>query len=142
MHTNRKTIVHISPTWEDYIREIYLASIRHGVVRVTDIAHNLNLARSTVSERIKDLEKAKLVKPSASFSIVLTKKGDAIARHLTYKHRLIEVFLHKTLGMSAEKVHAEAHKLEHAFSDDVINRLDKFLGNPKVDPHGKIIKKV
>lgn len=131
----------MSPTREDYIREIYLASIRHGVVRVTDISHNLNLARSTVSERIKDLEKARLVKSTDGSSIVLSKKGWVIAKHLTYKHRLIEVFLHKTLGISADKVHAEAHKLEHGFSDEVIAKLDTFLGNPKVDPHGKSIEK-
>lgn len=141
MSTNKKIRIQISPTWEDYIREIYLASIRHGVVRVIDISRNLKLARSTVSERIKDLEKAKLAKSGDSSSITLTKKGSTIAKHLTYKHRLIEVFLHKTLGISADKVHVEAHKLEHAFSDDVITRLDRFLGNPKVDPHGKAIKK-
>jgi Mn-dependent DtxR family transcriptional regulator len=46
------------------------------------------------------------------------------------------------LGIDGKDVHAEAHKLEHAFSDSVIKRLAKFLGNPKTDPHGKKIKKV
>ncbi|HSR88848.1 MAG TPA: metal-dependent transcriptional regulator [Candidatus Udaeobacter sp.] len=131
----------ITQTREDYLRAIYRFSEQGVHVRIIDIANNLGLARSTVSERIKDLQLAKLVKPNQNEGIVLTPKGDLLGRQLTYKHRLIEVFLNKTLGIDAKKVHAEAHKLEHAFSDEVIGRLAKFLGNPTQDPHGeKIIK--
>ena len=100
------------------------------------------MARSTVSERIQALKKANFIKLNKGEGIVLSKNGLVLARQLTYKHRLIEVFLHKTLGIDAKKVHVEAHKLEHAFSDVVIARLAKFLGNPKQDPHGEKIVKV
>lgn len=131
----------ITPTREDYLRAIYRFAEDGVRVRVVDIARKLGLARSTVSERVQDLKNVNLIKPNQDEGIVLSKKGLALARQLTYKHRLIEVFLHKTLGIDPKKVHAEAHKLEHAFSDEVIARLAKFLGNPTTDPHGEKITK-
>ncbi len=131
----------ITPTREDYIRAIYRFKEKGVRVRIIDIARDLGLARSTVSERIKELRAVRFIKANDRDGIFLTKTGFSLARQLTYKHRLIEVFLHKTLGIDSKKVHAEAHKLEHAFSDEVIVRLAKFLGNPTVDPHGeKIVK--
>lgn len=132
----------ITPTREDYIRAVFSLREQGLNVRIIDISHYLKLARSTVSERIHDLESARLVKTDRSGGITLTKQGTILAEKLTYKHRLIEVFLHTVLGIDPKKVHNEAHRLEHAFSDDVIKRLAKFLGNPTKDPHGKRIKKV
>ena len=132
----------ITPTREDYLRAIYRFSGQDTRVRIIDIARYLRLARSTVSERVQDLKNANFIKSGQSEEgIVLSKKGLLLARQLTYKHRLIEVFLHKVLRMDAKKVHEEAHKLEHAFSDEVTVRLAKFLGNPTRDPHGKKIIK-
>jgi len=131
----------VTPTREDYIRAVYGLKERGVHVRIIDIARSLKLARSTVSERVRDLKNANFIKSGRNEEITLSKKGLLLAKQLTYKHRLIEVFLHKTLGIDAKKVHVEAHKLEHAFSDEVIARLAKFLGNPTTDPHGaKIIK--
>ncbi len=131
----------MTPTREDYIRAVYSLHEQGLSVRIIDIARYLKLARSTVSERVRDLEKTRLIKTDRSGGINLTKQGMTLAEKLTYKHRLIEVFLHVVLGMDTKKVHAEAHALEHAFSDEVISHLAKFLGNPTMDPHGKRIKK-
>ncbi len=132
----------ITPTREDYIRAVYLFAEKGVHVRVIDIARYLRLARSTVSERVQDLKDVNFIKSNQNEEgIVLSKKGLLLARQLTYKHRLIEVFLHKILHIDPKMVHKEAHKLEHAFSDEVIARLAKFLGYPTRDPHGeKIIK--
>lgn len=125
----------LSATREDYIRAIYLLSV-DAPASVTDIAKRLNLSKSTVSERIKDLEKDKLVVTAPYSGVTLTESGKNTASVLTYKHRVIEVFLHDTLGIAKDQVHAEAEKLEHACSDDVIRKLAKFLHHPKADPHG------
>jgi DtxR family Mn-dependent transcriptional regulator len=97
------------------------------------------LSKSTVSERLKELVQEKLVVADPYSEIVLTKKGIAVGAKLTFKHRTIEVFLNTVLKMPTHLVHAEAHKLEHAVSDDVIQRLSKFLNNPTEDPHGSTI---
>ena len=66
----------------------------------------------------------------------LTKKGQGIALNLIRKHRIWEVFLVEQLKYPWEKVHSEAENLEHASSDELISRLEKFLEFPKCDPHG------
>ncbi len=130
----------LSATREDYIRAIYLLSFDSSA-SVTDVADRLSLSKSTVSERIQDLVTDGLVETEPYSGVSLTAKGLEVAKVLTYKHRIIEVFLHETLGIDAEKVHIEAEKLEHAFSDEVIKKLAKFLKNPTSDPHGTKITK-
>ena len=66
-------------------------------------------------------------------------KGWGLGRRLIRHHRLWEVFLHQTLEVPWDEVHAEAEHLEHAASDALINRIDAYLGYPKVDPHGNPI---
>lgn len=125
----------LSATREDYIRAIYLLG-HASSVGVTQIAEKLELSKSTVSERMKDLVQDGLITTSPYTAVELTAAGLKIAEILTYKHRIIEVFLHETLDVPKSKVHAEAERLEHACSDDVIKRLAKFLNYPIVDPHG------
>lgn len=131
----------LSATKEDYLRAIYLLG-QHAPVGVTEVAKRLQLSKSTVSERIKDLVKDGLVEASPYSSIGLTSAGTLAAEILTYKHRLIEVFLHQTLGMPKSHVHAEAERLEHAISDVVIKKLAIFLDHPTTDPHGTLIPKI
>ena len=126
-------------TREDYIRAIHKLG---GNARSIDVAASLGLAKSTVSERLKDLAKEKLVSYHPYSTVAFTPKGRRLGEKLTYKHRIIECFLHETLGFSATRVHEEAHKLEHAFSDESVRRLAKLLGNPQKDPHGRKIAHV
>ncbi len=133
----------LTSTKEDYLRAIFILSDKNkGKVGTTQIAKYLNLSKSTVSERLKELMKQKLIEPSFYSSIKLTPAGKKTGQKLTYKHRLIEVFLHQVLKIPKNKVHNEAHKLEHAFSDEVIKKLSNFLGNPQHDPHGVLIPKI
>lgn len=132
----------VSETKEDYLRAIsLLEGGEKNPVNVTELAKHLGLAKSTVSERIRELQNNRLIKHTKYSKLEFTRKGRSIAEKLTYKHRIIEVFLHNVLKINKKKVHDEAHKLEHAFSDESIEKLSDFLGNPKKDPHGKPIKK-
>ena len=133
----------LTSTKEDYLRAIFILQERiTGKIGATQIAEYLELSKSTVSERLKELMAQKLIKPSYYSSIKLTARGFRIGKQLTYKHRLIEVFLNQTLKVPKSQVHAEAHKLEHAFSNQTTKKLSKFLGNPKTDPHGEIIPQI
>jgi len=126
----------LSATKEDYLRAIYLLKNTTGTASVTAIAKRLGLSKSTVSERLKGLTKEGLVDASPYSEIKLTQKGEQISQKLTYKHRIIEVFLNRILKLPIADVHDEAEKLEHACSDEVIKRLARFLDNPTTDPHG------
>jgi len=72
----------------------------------------------------------------------LTKKGEKIASNVLKRHRIAECFLTDILHLNGSKVHDEACKLEHALSDEILNRLETFLGNPKTCPHGKPISTI
>jgi DtxR family Mn-dependent transcriptional regulator len=52
------------------------------------------------------------------------------------RHRLLETFLHRSLRVPLERVHAEAERIEHVISDDVALRIADLLGRPASDPHG------
>ena len=132
--------VHVTASKEEYIRMIYLLSLQKvDGVRSVDIADRLLLSKSTVSESLRELSRQKLVIYKKYSCIRLTKKGRLLGNRLTYKHRIIEVFLHRTLGIPVASVHKEADKLEHGFSDEVISKLAAFLNLPDQDPHGKAI---
>ncbi|MEZ4195406.1 MAG: metal-dependent transcriptional regulator [Candidatus Paceibacterota bacterium] len=142
MRTNSPDQGAMSATKEDYVRAIYILRENGAGTGVTQIADKLGLSKSTVSERVKELEKDGLVIALPYAEVELTKKGGEVGEKMTYKHRLIEVFLNQTLAIPKELVHAEAEKLEHAFSDEVTQRLAEFLKYPKNDPHGSALPKV
>jgi DtxR family Mn-dependent transcriptional regulator len=141
MRTLKKPKVRVSPAKEDYIRAIYLLEEAGKAPGIIEIAKRLNLSKSTVSERIKELTEAGLTISKPYSTISLSKQGQALGKKMTYKHRLIEVFLYRTLKLPKGLVHDEAERLEHAFSDEVIEQLDIFLKHPTHDPHGSRIKK-
>jgi DtxR family Mn-dependent transcriptional regulator len=66
----------------------------------------------------------------------LTPAGEKLAALVVRRHRLIELFLVRIMGMSWTEVHDEAERLEHAVSDRLIERIDEMLGRPNADPHG------
>jgi DtxR family Mn-dependent transcriptional regulator len=85
---------------------------------------------------IKALADSGLVAYEPRSGAKLTKGGEQLALHVLRRHRLVELFLVKVLGLDWSEVHEEAEELEHAISEKVLERIDKLLGHPSVDPHG------
>ena len=131
-----------SASREDYLRATYHLMEENNEVRSVDLADYLNVTKPSVSEMLKELNKDGLIGYKPYSKVKLTRKGHNIAQKLTSKHRIIESFLKNMLRVNAKKIHDEAHRLEHAFSDISIKKLSKLLGNPKFDPHGKPIPRV
>jgi len=124
-----------SSTIEDYIVTIYrLAVAGGGPVPGTQLADELRVAPASVTEMVGRLRAAGLVAPGRR--IELSEAGLAMARTLVSRHRLAERFLVDVLGFGWEDVHAEAHRLEHAMSPRMTERLAAFLGHPQTCPHG------
>ena len=124
---------------EDYLRALYILGENESEIKSIDIAKYLKVSKPSVTEMMQELSREGLVLYKKYSPIKLTEKGKRIAENLTSKHRLIEIFLKNTLKLDKNNVHEEAHRLEHAFSDESISKLRRFLGNPKIDPHGKPI---
>jgi DtxR family Mn-dependent transcriptional regulator len=123
-----------SSTIEDYLVTIYRLAVAGRPVLGTQLADELRVSPAAVTEMTGRLRAAGLL--TASRRIELSAEGLRMARTLVSRHRLAERFLVDVLGFGWEQVHEEAHRLEHAFSPAVTERLAAFLGHPQTCPHG------
>lgn len=126
-----------SSTVENYLKHLLLlAEGSDGLVSMGALAAALAVVPGTVTTMIKALADEGLVEHRPRHGVRLTPEGRRLALNVLRKHRLVETFLVNVLKMDWAKVHAEAEQLEHAISDDVLDRLDALLGHPVADPHG------
>ena len=128
-------------TEEEYLRALYFLQQKKGVARGSDLARYLRISKAGVSEMLSSLSRRNLLRVQKYSPVSLTKKGLALARRMTFKHRVLEDFLAKKLVVPAASVHDEASRMEHAVSDSTLRRLYEFLGRPKTDPHGSPISR-
>lgn len=125
-----------SRSTEDYLKKIYLLQTSGKKISTGNLARLLGVSAASVSEMVVKLAKKQWITNTPYYGFKLTKKGERLAVNLTRKHRLLEVFLYKGLKYKWDEVHHEAEKLEHVCSDMFIDKLEKYLGYPKFDPHG------
>jgi DtxR family Mn-dependent transcriptional regulator len=127
-----------SLTVENYVKAIYLVCTREAnqAAATGELAAVLGVAPGSVTGMLKALSENGLATYTPYEGVRLSPAGDALALHVLRRHRLIELFLVKTLGLSWDEVHEEAEQMEHAISDRLVARIDEFLGHPQVDPHG------
>lgn len=123
-----------SSTIEDYLVTVYRLGVAGEPVIGARIADALGVAPATVTEMLGRLRAAGLLAPGRP--IELTADGLSMARTLVSRHRLAERFLVDVLGFGWDQVHEEAHRLEHALSAQVTERLAALLGHPTTCPHG------
>ena len=122
---------------ENYLKTLFKLGSRQ-VKKVNNIAlsKELGLNPATVLEMIRKLATKNLVRVLPDKTIQLTDSGKKKALLIIRKHRLWEVFLTEKLKYRWNEVHELAEQLEHVESDDLVDRLDNFLGKPPFDPHG------
>ncbi|RRQ49831.1 metal-dependent transcriptional regulator [Maribacter algicola] len=122
---------------EDYIKTIYhLANGEGHSISTNAIADQMETKPSSVTDMLKKLSDKNLVNYKKYKGVSLTEKGTITALSIVRKHRLWEVFLVDKLDFAWDEVHEVAEQLEHIKSDKLIDKLDTYLGNPRVDPHG------
>jgi DtxR family transcriptional regulator, Mn-dependent transcriptional regulator len=131
-------------TVEDYLKCILLEQQRdpEALVSMRRISAALAVAPGTVTAMMKTLADSGLLAYEPYSGVRLTGPGRQLALHVLRRHRLIELFLVKVMGMDWSEVHSEAEELEHAVSDRLIERIDEMLGYPSADPHGDPIPDV
>lgn len=122
---------------ENYLKTIYHLSINHKKgVSTNAIALRIETKASSVTDMIKKLDEKNLVVYQKYQGVRLTDSGLMAAKMIVRKHRLWEVFLVDKLGFNWDEVHEVAEELEHIKSEQLVNKLDAFLGFPTEDPHG------
>ena len=121
---------------EDYLKTIYHLSSQGGFASTRDIAGVLRVAPPSVSGMVKRLSETGLIEHVPYRGVQLTAQGRRAALKMIRRHRILELYLTQHLGYDWGGVHAEAEQLEHAVSDDLIERMASALGQPQYDPHG------
>ena len=121
---------------EDYLSVIYKSSDINGEIKAHQIAEKLNISGAAVTDMLRKLSNEGFVEYKRYKGTKLTKSGEDYARSMVRRHRIWELFLHQVVGLPWDKVHDEAHNLEHGSSDELINRMEEMLDFPEYDPHG------
>jgi DtxR family Mn-dependent transcriptional regulator len=121
---------------ENYLTAIQRLGDRDTPVTTSALARHLAVAPASVTGMLKKLSREGFVEYRRYRGTLLTRKGSTVAGAVTRRHRLVETFLVQALGIAPDRVHAEAHRWEHVLSDEVVERLDAWLGVPARDPHG------
>ena len=129
-----------SSTVENYLKAIYLGESQLGagqrLVPMGQLASALGVAPGTATTMVKALAESGLVEYEPYNGVRLSPAGEKLAALVLRRHRLIELFLVRVMGLGWDEVHDEAEQLEHVVSDRLIERIDEMLGRPEVDPHG------
>ena len=127
-----------SQTVENYLKTTLLMMHKTGAEWITtgQLATGMSVAPGTVTAMLKTLAESGHADYRPYEGVKLTKAGHELATRILRRHRLIELFLVKTLNLDWDQVHEEAENMEHAVSDELVDRMDEYLGRPISDPHG------
>ena len=128
-----------SSTVENYLKAIYLGTSQRpdgDRLPMGHLATALGVVPGTATTMVKALAESGLVDYEPYNGVRLSAAGLTLAALVLRRHRLIELFLVRVMGLGWDEVHDEAEHLEHVVSDRLIARIDEMLGFPQVDPHG------
>jgi DtxR family transcriptional regulator, Mn-dependent transcriptional regulator len=126
----------LSRSVEDYLKAIFRLSNQGGFATTSDIAALLALSSPSVSGMVKRLSEMGLIEHVPYRGVQLTAQGRRAALRMIRRHRVLELYLTRNLGYDWDTVHNEAERLEHAVSDELIERMAAAMGDPHYDPHG------
>ena len=139
-----KAVHSLTAPVEDYLKAIFEIEVadapgdpdRLSVAGTNEIAQALGIAPASVTGMLRRLADQGLISYERYRGVRLSDAGRRAALRTIRRHRVIEAYLTKALGYPWDRVHEEAERLEHAASDDLIDRMASAIGEPTTDPHG------
>ncbi len=121
---------------EDYLKVIFELESAGEPAGTNEIAAELGVAPASVSGMVRRLAGQRLITHERYRGVRLTRDGRRAALRTIRRHRVIEAYLTQALDYPWDRVHEEAERLEHAASDELIDRMAAAIGEPTTDPHG------
>jgi DtxR family Mn-dependent transcriptional regulator len=121
---------------QDYLKAIHRLGGVNQMVSPMDLAARLEVRAASVTGMLKRLTEGGWIDYEPGCGARLTARGTAEARRVIRRHRLMELFLTRVLGLDWSEVDAEAEALEHAISPRLEQAIADYLGQPLEDPHG------
>ena len=128
-----------SPTEENYLKSLFLLGNDQGEINLSDLSKSLQVSTPTANSMVKKLHDKGLLLYEKYKPLQLTSRGKKEAALIIRKHRLTEMFLVEVMNFGWEEVHDIAEQIEHINSPAFFERMDEFLNNPTIDPHGSPI---
>lgn len=129
-------MLNYSTSEENYIKAIYHLQGMEGTVTTNALARELQSKPASITDMMKKLKSKKLLHYQPYQGFRLSQEGNKVALGIIRRHRLWEYFLAEKLKFTWDEVHEVAEELEHVSNKKLIDKLDEFLGFPRVDPHG------
>jgi DtxR family transcriptional regulator, Mn-dependent transcriptional regulator len=135
---NSSAVEHVSPAVQDYAKAIYALQTRSGgaAVSTNHLAERLDVTPGSASGMVRKLTDLGLVTHEPYRGVELTEEGERVALEVIRHHRLLELYLAKSLDVPWDRVHDEAEVLEHVLSEELEELIATKLGDPTHDPHG------
>lgn len=121
---------------EDILKRVFRQNQKHGVADAKHIREDLDLGRAAWNRQLSGLRAKGLMNQT---ELRLTDAGKLLAIKMVRAHRLWETYLNQEVGLTPDQIHAEAERLEHLLTDEMLDRVDEELGYPEMDPHGSVI---
>jgi DtxR family Mn-dependent transcriptional regulator len=129
----------LSRSRQDYLKALYALAPDGEAVTTSALAERLQVSAPSVTSMLGKLSRAKLVTHTPRAGAQLTARGRKEAIAMVRRHRILETFLVKVLGLDWSEVHEDAEVLEHHISPRVLDAIDRLVGHPGEDPHGHVI---
>jgi DtxR family transcriptional regulator, Mn-dependent transcriptional regulator len=129
-------MLNYSTSEENYIKAIFHLQASDDNVTTNELSNELKTKPASVTDMMKKLKAKKLLNYQPYQGFRLTNEGNKVALNIIRRHRLWEYFLAEKLKFTWDEVHEVAEDLEHVTNKKLIDKLDEFLGYPRVDPHG------
>ena len=123
----------------DYLQTIYNTTMEGDPVIAASLARRFRVSAPNVAAILRRMEQEGLVERDSHKVIGLTGIGKERAEVVLRRHRLAERLLIELLDLDWIAAHEQAHHLEHAFTTEVEERIDKVLNHPATCPHGNPI---
>jgi DtxR family Mn-dependent transcriptional regulator len=130
---------------DEYLETIYFLAFPIGEYRplssgsptlAARVAEMLGVSRASAGEMLKRLEAEGLIERGEHKEALLTAPGRARAERVVRKHRIIERLLTDFMGYTAAEAHVQADELGDTFTEEMVDRIAKRLGDPERCPHG------
>lgn len=121
----------ISSSLEDYLEGILNLAEKEkdSKVRITDLAKHMKIAKPSVTSAVKNLADLGLISHERYGPLKLTETGRDLALEIRHRHKVLKEFLIRMLGVDPKTAEKEACQMEHAISQDTLQKLVNFLEN-------------
>ena len=135
----RTAAARLTRSRQDYLKALHALAPNEETVATSRIAAHLGVSAPSVTSMLRLLARERMIAYTPRGGARLTPTGRLRALEMVRRHRILESFLVKVLGLDWAEVHEDAEVLEHAISDRVLEAIDRLIGHPSEDPHGHAI---